>query len=544
MSVITINDRKKKKTSPILFFILILGIAFIGTGVWYLTKPKSSTKDTETPKQNQKITICIENDIPQEIADYITQYKKDGVNITYKTGSDTTCNTIVSRNTQTTDSKIIWSKVYLPVVRFDNKTENITAKELQDNIENGKYIWSTDTSSMLKSKYTLGVGYEEYNPEKIKENNSTFAIIPFDELTSIEKVIAVDGQTPLSKDFNKLTYPLTDIYYISNNAIPELTKYITEKLGIENYDVTLLTDVIITGTTTAGARTHFRILDTTKDPAFPIRPVADILKAANIAHVSNEISFWPDCYQEEQTLVFCGLPNSMEMLKLGGIDIVGLTGNHLMDYGYNAFKYTLDLYKENNMTYFGGGLNETEAHTPKIVEANGMKFAFLGYNFIPPSTYYAVGNKAGNATTDFATMKKDIEKAKTMADFVLVDMQWGNEYQHWPIAHQIDYGNAAVKYGADIVTGVHPHWVEGINYSEDGIVFYGLGNFLFDQLWSNETREGTMVQHFFYNKKYLGFKLIPTRIANNLQVELAEPNIKDRILTNIFDNSEINLTTQ
>jgi poly-gamma-glutamate synthesis protein (capsule biosynthesis protein) len=101
---------------------------------------------------------------------------------------------------------------------------------------------------------------------------------------------------------------------------------------------------------------------------------------------------------------------------------------------------------------------------------------------------------------------------------------------HEPNIYQIEYGHAAIDAGASIVTGVHPHWVQSVESYHGGLIFYGLGNFIFDQLWSQETREGIMVKHTFYGKTYLGYELIPTYLSNDLIITLAEGEEASRIL--------------
>jgi poly-gamma-glutamate synthesis protein (capsule biosynthesis protein) len=253
------------------------------------------------------------------------------------------------------------------------------------------------------------------------------------------------------------------------------------------------------------------------DWIYPIREVADILREADIAHISNESVFVSGCTQSIGTLIFCGPMASFDAFTFAGVDVVGLTGNHILDYGDQTFLDTLSLYQENGIQYFGGGKDYTDAHTPAVIEVNGVTFAFLGYNIIPPVSSFATDYEPGSAELEMNSMISDIESASSKYNFVLVDMQWGNEYENDPLSYQVEYGRAAIDAGADIVTGVHPHWVQKMEYYGDGVIFYGIGNLLFDQMWSERTREGVMVRHYFYGDSHVGFDLIPTIIYEGAQ---------------------------
>ena len=69
-------------------------------------------------------------------------------------------------------------------------------------------------------------------------------------------------------------------------------------------------------------------------------------------------------------------------------------------------------------------------------------------------------------------------------------MHAGTEYTRTPMPQQITFAHAAIDDGADIVIGAHPHWVQTIEKYKGKYIFYSLGNFIFDQAWSQETMEG------------------------------------------------------
>jgi poly-gamma-glutamate synthesis protein (capsule biosynthesis protein) len=159
---------------------------------------------------------------------------------------------------------------------------------------------------------------------------------------------------------------------------------------------------------------------------------------------------------------------------------------------------------------------------------------------MPPKGYIASATYGGNAEIDLNVLKKDIDYAKSQANYVFVDMQWGGDYQREIVDYQTQYGHAAIDDGATIVTGVHTYWTQGIEYYNNGVIFYSLGNFINDQIFSDETRESIIVKHYYYQDKYIGFELFPIRMSDQLQLEFAQEPRKDIILKLVYDLSWIN----
>jgi poly-gamma-glutamate synthesis protein (capsule biosynthesis protein) len=101
-------------------------------------------------------------------------------------------------------------------------------------------------------------------------------------------------------------------------------------------------------------------------------------------------------------------------------------------------------------------------------------------------------------------MKQSISQAKKLCHFIVVTMHAGKEYTRDPNKSQKQFAHTAIDAGADMVIGAHPHWIQTIerycpDTPDDGpcvnphYIFYSLGNFIFDQAWSRETKEGMML---------------------------------------------------
>jgi poly-gamma-glutamate synthesis protein (capsule biosynthesis protein) len=94
-----------------------------------------------------------------------------------------------------------------------------------------------------------------------------------------------------------------------------------------------------------------------------------------------------------------------------------------------------------------------------------------------------------------------------------------------------------VEAGADLVVGNHTHVVQAVQQIDGVQVFYGLGNFVFDQ-WPRDHQQGVILQVRFVGTRYEGYELIPTHVDRDGQVHIAAPDEASEILERIRQVSE------
>ncbi len=547
------EKKNSKSTISIVAFVILL-ILFI-----YLLIPKENLEENikgeknKTSKENitlVKENICLGQTISNSKVEKIKKFETEKT-IEFKTTyNPEECHITIERNVnEISEYDRLWTEIYIVVTRFDNHLENISREKLEEKILKGKnIIWGFETDEFLKTKFKMGVGYPKYSNEdiyeKIKEDKNTIAIVPLEQANKLYKIIPVDNRAPTSKEFNELIYPLSDSYYISKENTPtkeKISQYLLENIGENKYEKEKLVKIILTGKSAIGSRTQYINLQENEYTVNPLENLKNILNEGDINHISNTSPFWTHCTQTKEINKLCGLPESLEILKSGNINLVGVTGNHIVDYGGDAFRQTLQLYEENEITYFGAGNTEVEAHTVKIVEKDGLRFAFLGYNLQPPQIYWALGQRGGTASISPEKLRRDIQQAKENADYIFIEMQWGETNQHEPNKQQIEYGKIAIEEGANIITGIYPNWVQGIEYINDGIIFYGLGNFLFEDLEGKKSKESILIEHMFYKNKYIGYNIIPLQISENMEINIADIDTRKKILNTVFKHSKINL---
>ena len=274
--------------------------------------------------------------------------------------------------------------------------------------------------------------------------------------------------------------------------------------------------------------------------------VRDYLSAADITvgSLDASISDAGAPFPCEPTFNLLGPPESVDGLVAAGFDVITVATNHAKDCGSAGFgcsesiRDTLAYLRGAGIEPVGGGENLAEARRPVVIERNGVRFAFLGYDDIAPTFYGATETIPGTAPLSEESLREDIAVAKTMADVVIVLPQWGVEYTPYPSDRQVYLGRVALEAGATLVIGNHPHVVQGVEPGPGTFIAFALGNFVFDQDWSIETLQGAVLEATFAGDRLLGVSLKPQRIVNMFQPSFVEPDEARVILDRMRDASE------
>ena len=157
----------------------------------------------------------------------------------------------------------------------------------------------------------------------------SWAIIPFESLEPRWKVLTIDGGSPIRKDFDGNAYPLRFQFAVSGPASESLGS----KLPRTNRDASKLTTVVLTGTSALVREIAYQMEK--KGITYPAQDIGDWLRLADISHVSHETSFDPTCPPPNplKPRFFCSSPDYLGLFDDVGVDVVELTGNHLLDNG-------------------------------------------------------------------------------------------------------------------------------------------------------------------------------------------------------------------
>lgn len=163
-------------------------------------------------------------------------------------------------------------------------------------------------------------------------------------------------------------------------------------------------------------------------------------------------------------------------LRFGGVNIVSLANNHIMDYGLPALSDTTHSLRAHGVLYTGAGRDIAEACRPLICEANGLKVAFLAFTYAFP----ARRNAPGCCPCELRFMQKQIKAAKEAGHVVIVSIHHGIEYVDYPDRYVRGLFRGAADAGASVVVGHHPHVVQGLEIYKNALIAYSLGNFISD----------------------------------------------------------------
>jgi len=226
-----------------------------------------------------------------------------------------------------------------------------------------------------------------------------------------------------------------------------------------------------------------------------------------VANLEGPITESEVCQKKAYSFKFS--PRTAELLSNSGIDIVNLSNNHSFDCFHQGIVDTrenLDLFK---VGYFGGGML---SESYKLVEVKGKKIAFVGIDetiqTLPTANFYPL-----------------ISQLKSQNDYVVVNIHWGTEYSKVATAVQTEIGHHLIDSGADVVFGHHPHVIEPVEIYKNKVIFYSLGNFIFDQQ-TKETNEGIGARVEFGSREAV-FTIFPYAISTSMPRFLPEGNDRD-----------------
>ncbi|PIP24551.1 MAG: hypothetical protein COX35_00035 [Candidatus Nealsonbacteria bacterium CG23_combo_of_CG06-09_8_20_14_all_37_18] len=266
------------------------------------------------------------------------------------------------------------------------------------------------------------------------------------------------------------------------------------------------------------------------DFRFPFIKIADYLKGADIVFGNLEGVISDKGIKVGSIYSFRANPKAIEGLIFAGFNVLSLANNHAFDYGREALEGCLAKLSNAGISYVGAGFTEKEAYSPFIKEIGDTKIGFLTYTNLGPETWRASGENSGIALVNqenLSLAKQQIKEAKKQVDILIVSLHSGEEYQKEPTQFQIEFSEMAIDAGANLTVGHHSHIVQPNEKYGNGYIFYSLGNFIFDQDFSEETMKGQILEVLIKNKQIKEVIAKETKINNFFQPEFAEKIIED-----------------
>jgi poly-gamma-glutamate capsule biosynthesis protein CapA/YwtB (metallophosphatase superfamily) len=307
-----------------------------------------------------------------------------------------------------------------------------------------------------------------------------------------------------------------------------------------------ITTLLFTGVIVP-ARCVQAALDELGNPDYPYEEVREIISGADIAvgvfnatmsdRVERTGCMW--------TYQLVGGPENADALARAGFDVMSVATNHIKDCGLMkswcdyAFFDTLENLRRVGILPVGAGANLEEALKPVVITANGIRFGFvsLGDSKMNP-VVFAKEDHPGFALLEEGTMRAAVAAARQVSDVVIALPHWGSEDILLPNWNQLTQAAYSVAAGADLVVGNHTHVIQPVQEIDGVMVFYGLGNFVFDQ-GLRDHRQGLILLVRFEGIHFAGYELIPTHVDPDGRVHIANPEEAAEILTRFEEASQV-----
>jgi len=303
-----------------------------------------------------------------------------------------------------------------------------------------------------------------------------------------------------------------------------------------------ITTLLFTGVIVP-ARCVQAAIDASGNPDHPYEEVRQIITDADLAvgTLNATISDFPPHTGCVPTYVLVGSSENADALQRAGIDVMSVATNHikncgLANCGNRAFFDTLDNLRRVGILPVGAGADHAAAMQPVVVTLNGVRFGFVSLGQIEPMAF-AREDRPGIAVLNEENLKAAIAAARQVSDVVIAMPHWGPEDVPIPNWSQRGLAVQLVEAGADLVVGNHTHVVQAIQQIEGVDVFYGLGNFVFDQ-WPRDHQQGVILLVRFEGARYLGYELIPTHVDKDGRVHIAGADEAEEVIDRIQKASE------
>ncbi len=284
------------------------------------------------------------------------------------------------------------------------------------------------------------------------------------------------------------------------------------------------------------------------EPERALAPMMARLASADLTIGTLESTLSEDGRPQQGGDSFAADPRVVPLLAEAGFDAVSVANNHVGDFEVPAMLKTLRLLRSGGVVPFGAGRDLGAASRAAVLEQDGMRFGFIGFNAIG-ETPRATRDQPGALSVrmpprtgplvqaDLRHVVRLVRRLSARVDAVVVLPHWGTQYTHVaePIQHRVARRLAAA--GADLVVGGHPHWVQGLARIGDTVVAHSLGNFVFDMDFMTETQQGIVLETTWWGAELKGIELVPYRMDHDFAPRVVRGGEADDILRDVWDHS-------
>jgi poly-gamma-glutamate synthesis protein (capsule biosynthesis protein) len=250
---------------------------------------------------------------------------------------------------------------------------------------------------------------------------------------------------------------------------------------------------------------------------------------------------------DPRTFDFVTRPDSLHGMVMAGIDAVTMANNHAVfsygGYGLPGMQDTIRHLNDAGIVPWGVGMDLDEARAPWVKEVGGMSIAFYGIDGVTANLEFPNGfgvqsdneklatripvdaraDRGGTNPLKLDQNLADIERLAGEHDIVLPYIHMGDQYRWTPRPWVVETCHKLVDAGAAAVLTAHPHACQGMEIYKGKPIFYSIGNFVYDQMFSVETRQGYFLDLTFRGKDLVGFRIHPVEIMDFVQPRFMSP---------------------
>ena len=234
------------------------------------------------------------------------------------------------------------------------------------------------------------------------------------------------------------------------------------------------------------------------------------------------------------------------MVGIARCDVASTANNHSRDAGEYGVAFTYRWLLAHGIQPVGSAPSAAAAHRGVVIERHGVRFGFLAYTYDQQNgNWHDIDERIDDI--DIPAMRRDDFELARKVDVVIVSMHNGVEYRNRPSESQIGFARAAIDSGATLVVGHHPHVVQPFESYRQGLIFYSLGNFVFDQFQRQATQRGEIAEVRFLGSFVVAAQLFPIQVTRDgptpisieqkkaVPGEFRKPPVHSMIKTNLSD---------
>ncbi len=289
------------------------------------------------------------------------------------------------------------------------------------------------------------------------------------------------------------------------------------------------------------------------DFIFPWRRVAPLMQQFDFSFgnfecvISDTIPFPEDT--AANALDFVMPTDAIEGLHLSGFDAVSLANNHSVyngsGWGFDGFNDTTANLQAAGMPYFGAGQDLDQARAPYVGEVAGKSIALIGIDGVTANVDFpgswmvtdesgATASKPGTNPLVEDQIMADISALAGQYDIVIPFFHMGEQY-HWMLSSwAIELSRRCVDAGATTVITSHPHVTQGMEWYNDTPLFFGIGNFIYDQMFTVDTAQAHIVDLTFHGDRIVGMRMHAVHTEDFTQPRLLGPNERVAFMDRIW----------